>query len=128
MSVLEHDATLPVPPDAMALRAALEQARETVRAGLLEGRGGGELLVQLSERIIELITPPCAQAVGRALARFGKLAIVVVGGLARSEHCPHSDIDLMILCADPIAEGEAEGEAFGEWMRELCHPLWDAGL
>ncbi len=114
----EHEPVLP-------LREAVEVAREVVRARLPETPDGGALLHQLSEAIIEAITPACAQAVGRADGAFGKLAIVVIGGLARGEHCPYSDVDLCVLCTEPGGEGD---EAFGEWMRELNHPLWDAGL
>jgi [protein-PII] uridylyltransferase len=110
---------------AASLREALDGVRETVRAGITENRPAGELLLRASERMIELITPGAAQAVGRAGSEFGKLAIVVIGGLARGEHCPHSDVDLMVVCTEPGSEGD---EAFGRWIRELTHPLWDAGL
>jgi [protein-PII] uridylyltransferase len=110
---------------AASLREALDGVRETVRAGITEARPAGELLLRASERMIELITPGAAQAVGRASSEFGKLAIVVIGGLARGEHCPHSDVDLMVVCTEPGSEGD---EAFGRWIRELTHPLWDAGL
>lgn len=111
------------PPE--TLSEGLANAREQVAAGLAAGVPGGDLLHRLSERIIELITPACAQAVGRADGAFGKLALVVIGGLARGEFCPFSDIDLTLVCTEPGAEGD---EAFGAWMRELTHPLWDAGL
>jgi [protein-PII] uridylyltransferase len=107
------------------LREALDGVRESVRAGITEARPAGELLRRASERMIELITPGAAQAVGRAGSAFGKLAIVVIGGLARGEHCPHSDVDLIVVCTDPGSEGD---EPFGRWIRELTHPLWDAGL
>lgn len=120
-TVAEH---LHAPADA-SLRDAVDAAREQVRVGVREGRGGGALLSRYSHRMLELITPGAAQAVGRAGSDFGKLAIVVIGGLARGEHCPHSDLDLTVVCTEPGPEGD---EAFGQWMRELTHPLWDAGL
>ncbi|MFO7566597.1 MAG: HD domain-containing protein [Enhygromyxa sp.] len=110
---------------AVSLRAALDEGREALRAALASEQRGGELLQRFSDRIIELITPGAALAVGRADSDFGKLAIVVIGGLARGEHCPHSDLDLIVVCTDPGPEGD---EAFGAWMREFTHPLWDAGL
>jgi len=115
----EHE---PVPA---SLRGALAEARQSLRAALTRNPAGGALLHQYSERIIELITPGAAQAVGRAGGDFGKLAIVVIGGLARGEHCPHSDLDLTVVCTKPGHEGD---EAFGGWIRDLTHPLWDAGL
>jgi [protein-PII] uridylyltransferase len=116
---IEHE---PVPA---SLREALESAEETVRAGVVAAEPGGALLHRYSERMLELITPGAAQAVGRAGTEFGRLAIVVVGGLARGEHCPHSDLDLTVICTEPGHEGD---ERFGQWIRELTHPLWDAGL
>lgn len=112
-------------PASASLRAALHDAREAVRAAVPSEPAGGELLHRFSERIVELITPGAALAVGRAGSEFGKLAIVVIGGLARGEHCPHSDVDLTVVCTKPGHEGD---EAFGAWIRELTHPLWDAGL
>lgn len=112
----------PVPE---SLREALTEARAAVREAIPHERSGGELLHGLSERLIELIMPTCAQAVGRAPGEFGKLAIVVIGGIARGEHCPFSDVDLTVVCTEPGHEGD---ERFGEWMRELTHPLWDAGM
>ncbi|MBT8763966.1 [protein-PII] uridylyltransferase [Desulfohalobiaceae bacterium Ax17] len=49
-------------------------------------------------------------------------ALVAVGGYGRSELCPGSDIDVLILFAEDIPV-EAEDLA-----RDLFHPLWDAGL
>ena len=121
MSVaVEHE-----PVGVASLRDALDGVREVVRAGITENRPAGELLHRASERTIELITPYAAQAVGRAGSEFGKLAIVIFGGLARGEQCPHSDIDLTVVCTEPGSEGD---EAFGQWIRELTHPLWAAGL
>ncbi|PRP90614.1 Bifunctional uridylyltransferase/uridylyl-removing enzyme [Enhygromyxa salina] len=116
---IEHE---PVPA---SLPDALDAARESLRAAIAGGEAGGALLHSYSKRMIELITPGAAQAVGRAGTEFGKLAIVVIGGLARGEHCPHSDVDLTVVCTEPGREGD---EAFGQWIRELTHPLWDAGL
>ncbi|NVB41780.1 nucleotidyltransferase domain-containing protein [Pseudenhygromyxa sp. WMMC2535] len=120
-TVLEHE---PVAPR-LSLREEFIAAREAVGSALPEDPRGGALLHRFGERIVERITPACALAVGRAGSRFGKLAIVVFGGLARGEHCPYSDIDLTVLCTEPGQEGD---EAFGEWIREFTHPLWDAGL
>lgn len=112
----------PVPA---SLRAALTQARESVRSVLASEHAGGELLYGFSERVIELITPGVAQAVTRAGTQFGQIAVVVTGGLARGEHCPYSDLDLTIVCTDP---GLDDDEEFGGWCRELTHPLFDTGF
>ncbi|WP_457572121.1 [protein-PII] uridylyltransferase [Desulfovulcanus sp.] len=49
-------------------------------------------------------------------------ALVAVGGYGRSELCPGSDIDVLVLFAESLSS-EAEDLA-----RDLFHPLWDAGL
>jgi [protein-PII] uridylyltransferase len=108
-----------------SLKVALAQARDALRTALPSEQAGGELLHRFSERLVQLITPGAALAVERAGNEFGQLAIVVVGGLARGEHCPHSDLDLTVVCTKPGHDGD---EAFGAWIRELTHPLWDAGL
>jgi [protein-PII] uridylyltransferase len=115
------------PPD-RTLAEGLAQARDELRRALPEQEKGGELLCSYSERILELITPTTAQATLAAGRRFGRLAVVATGGLARRETCPFSDVDLIVLM-DGAAEGASEGdEAFASWIRELTHPLWDAGL
>jgi [protein-PII] uridylyltransferase len=105
------------------LAQALARARAELRQALPEQEKGGELLCAYSERILELITPTIARATLGASGRFGGLAVVATGSLARRETGPFSDIDLIVL-AD-ASEGD---EAFAGWIGELTHPLWDAGL
>lgn len=50
------------------------------------------------------------------------LTIVAVGGYGRSQLCPQSDVDLMLL-HDGLERDEVEQAA-----RAVFHPLWDAGL
>ena len=49
-------------------------------------------------------------------------SLVAVGGYGRSELCPGSDIDVLVLFAENLPQ-EAE-----ELAQALFHPLWDAGL
>ena len=53
----------------------------------------------------------------------GSIALLALGGYGRGELCPHSDIDVMVLCGS----GELLGPA-GEAAKEFLHFLWDAGL
>lgn len=111
------------------LAEALAHARTQLREALPEQEAGGDLLCSYSERILELITPTLAQATLAAGQRFGRVAVVATGGLARRETCPFSDVDMIVLVDAAATEGVAAGdEAFASWMRELTHPLWDAGL
>jgi [protein-PII] uridylyltransferase len=50
------------------------------------------------------------------------VAILALGGYGRRHLCLHSDIDLLILFAEPIA-GEEE-----RFLRSFLHPLWDLGV
>src|SRR5882724_10752471 len=49
-------------------------------------------------------------------------ALLATGGFARRELHPYSDIDIIILFANPL---QAEDE---EFLKHLLHPLWDLGL
>ena len=55
---------------------------------------------------------PLAQPVG----------VLALGGYGRRQLCLHSDIDLLVLFADPIA---SEGERF---LHSFLNPIWDLGL
>ncbi|MBW3604885.1 MAG: ACT domain-containing protein [Actinobacteria bacterium] len=54
-------------------------------------------------------------------ARAGRLALVALGSYARTEVCPRSDIDLLVL-HDGWSDQDLE-----HIVRSLCYPLWDAG-
>jgi [protein-PII] uridylyltransferase len=113
------------PSPASSLADALAHARASLRAALPESEAGGELLCVYSERVLELITPTIAQATLAAHERFGRVAVLATGGLARREQCPFSDVDLMVLVDAGLPEHD---EAFAAWIGALTHPLWDAGL
>ena len=50
-------------------------------------------------------------------------AVVALGGYGRSELCPHSDFDLMIL-----AENEKAKNSGSESIQQFLRSLWDAGF
>ncbi len=50
------------------------------------------------------------------------IALLSTGGFSRNELHPHSDIDIILLFANPLKE---EDETF---LKKLLHPLWDLGL
>ncbi len=50
-------------------------------------------------------------------------AVVALGGYGRSELCPHSDFDLMIL-----AENEKAKNSGSECIQQFLRSLWDAGF
>jgi [protein-PII] uridylyltransferase len=55
--------------------------------------------------------------------KLKQIAVIALGGYGRRELCPHSDVDIMILCAAGI-----EREGANELARSFLHMLWDAGV
>src|SRR4051812_27425034 len=53
-------------------------------------------------------------------ARRGRVALVAVGGYGRSELCPQSDLDVML-----VHEGSRDVAALAD---RIWYPIWDAGL
>ncbi|MEK9136534.1 MAG: nucleotidyltransferase domain-containing protein, partial [Bacteroidota bacterium] len=51
------------------------------------------------------------------------VAILALGGYGRGELCPHSDVDVMVLC--PVG---ASRESANETAKLFLRLLWDAGL
>jgi [protein-PII] uridylyltransferase len=59
---------------------------------------------------------------GPSRRRRGGVALVALGSYARRSLCPRSDVDLLLL-----HDGWA-AEDLEVLVREVCYPLWDAGL
>jgi [protein-PII] uridylyltransferase len=57
-----------------------------------------------------------------ALPSTAGVAVVALGSYARSELCPASDVDLLLLHA-----GSRQSD-LEELVRAICYPLWDRGL
>jgi [protein-PII] uridylyltransferase len=51
------------------------------------------------------------------------IAIVATGGFGRRELFPHSDVDVLYLCANEAAERDAH-----QTLRSVTQAMWDAGL
>lgn len=108
----------PVAPELLeACRADLRAAREQVAAALAERRAGGRAaaraLTDAVDRTILRLLPGGVPA---------GMAIVALGGTGRREVCPHSDVDLLFLSADP---------EHGPWRATtaaVLHGLWALDL
>ncbi len=50
-------------------------------------------------------------------------ALIALGGFGRSALFPHSDIDLLFLCANERLRDRAKDP-----LRQICQQLWDSGL
>jgi [protein-PII] uridylyltransferase len=99
----------------------------------LLGRCQAELLQRFRDGDpVEVLVQARAQFIDRLLAQLwqarlqpslaARLALVAVGGYGRGELHPGSDVDVMVLAPDTLAEGE-RGQ-----VAQLIAFLWDLGL
>lgn len=79
------------------------------------------------EQFSTALQKPLMQAASRYWREQGSAladaALVAVGGLARKELCPYSDIDLVVMTRRDLNEDAQERLA-----RAILHPVWDSGL
>jgi [protein-PII] uridylyltransferase len=106
-------------PDLRAARAGrLEAARAELSAASARGEGGRAALRQYSQRVDALIQQLFADA--GPLSQ--PVSVFALGGYGRRELCLYSDIDLLLLFADPIGVPEER------FLHAFLNPLWDLGL
>src|SRR5687767_12115731 len=96
------DADLSKPFDDLPPRAALDAARDELRADTRRGAAGRAVLERYSARVDALVRR-LYDASG--LARTSS-AVLALGGYGRRHLCLHSDIDVLVLFGDPIAADE----------------------
>jgi [protein-PII] uridylyltransferase len=101
--------------DSIAQRFA--SARERATEAVRQGGNGITVSRQLSRDVDVLV----AEGAGPEVAKCPTpVAILATGGFGRSELAPHSDLDLLVLCAErPGADVQKLAEA-------ILYPLWDA--
>lgn len=104
----------------------LATARAALSDALRRGLPGGIVLGQWADAVEAWVVDLAAPLVQAAQTRFGPMALTVVGGMARRELGPGSDVDLVLLASGPT--DSAGPEAFGDFVATLVHPMWDAGL
>lgn len=114
-------ARLPLRPDDVAAvaaaRARLATERAVLRARMLAGAGGQEIV-----RATSAMTDGVVRGLFEAMADGAPLCLVALGGYGRNELSPRSDVDLLAVLpegANPAAEDVAE---------RLHRALWDSGL
>jgi [protein-PII] uridylyltransferase len=111
----------------IAPREFLESRRIQVRDQFAEsgdGWGAARALTSLADETILLLVK---RVLGRRSPEEAKLiephlALVAIGGYARSELAPYSDIDLLLL------HSEKPPEAVAGIIGELVREIWDIGL
>ena len=98
--------------------ALLEEARAATGRDILAGESGLSAL----ERYAAFVDRELQRLYEGTDPVGGGVALVALGGYGRRHLCPYSDIDLLLLF------GGAVGEAAERFLRQLLHPLWDAGF
>lgn len=97
----------------------LAAAREEYAAAARRGEGGREVLARYASSM-DAVVRELAEAARECAAT--KVAVCAIGGYGRGLLSLHSDIDLLIVFADPIGRTE---ELFAN---ALLQPLWDLRL
>jgi len=105
-------------PDRASVRARIDAARGELAAASERGEGGRQALRQYSHRMDALVQQLYAEAGPAAQP----VAVFALGGYGRRALCLHSDVDLLVLFAGPIA---APDERF---LHAFLNPMWDLGL
>lgn len=102
----------------------LASARQVMTQDLLSGVRGSLLVQRFSTELFDALTQRAQQAFDARAQALDGCALLAVGGLARGEMCPHSDVDLVLLTSDEsFSPSELEALA-----RDILHPVWDAGV
>src|SRR5688500_12142738 len=99
-------------------RAALDAARDELRADIGRGAGGRVALERHADRVDGLLR----QLYTDAGAPDRPVAIIALGGYGRRHLSLHSDIDLLLLFGGRIGASEER------FLRSFLHPLWDVGV
>jgi [protein-PII] uridylyltransferase len=106
--------------DPRSLRTLLEAQRKEIAEAHSRGADGFATCGALTSLVDAIIRTSC-EALPPGM--LDHIAIIALGGYGRAELCPHSDTDIMILCADGKHTEEAQ-----EAARLLLHALWDLGM
>lgn len=120
-SAVHHGLVGDAPPGPEWLARARLYLGETRALSLAGHRAGdpGDVTAALRSLSVDLLLSALHARVGGDAAG---LAVVALGGYGRSELCPHSDIDLLLVLPERSPEAaRAAAEA-------LLYPLWDLGL
>ena len=115
----EHAAQALPTATANSLRPILHSARDELTAKTVIARAGLNSLARYSEHVdgivrrIYLTARDCTDI---------PVVLVALGGYGRKQLCLHSDIDLLLLFAEPV------GSAEEQFLKSMLHPLWDLGF
>ncbi len=110
----------PLQSDPRRLKSHLEAQKAEVAHRHHDGADGFATCSALSSVTDDVIRSACDAL---PAGTMDSIAILALGGYGRGELSPHSDIDVMVLCAAGTSL-----EPAGEAARRVLHYLWDAGV
>lgn len=122
---LDLAALADLPADAQALARTLKQAREQADRELSAEFAAGTDIRELVHARAWVVEQLVLGAWRRLIAVPTELELAAVGGFARGELHPHSDVDLLVLYSQT---GERPDESLAGLIETFVQTLWDAGL
>lgn len=102
-----------------SLHPILHSARDELTAKTVLARAGLDSLARYSEHLDDIVRRIYLSARD---CTDTPVVLVALGGYGRKQLCLHSDIDLLLLFAEPI------GSAEEQFLKSMLHPLWDLRL
>lgn len=107
----------------------LKEAREFLKEGLakarelhVNGATGREVLARLTTLIDDLLVAVIKALFEDSLGSSPPFSVVAIGGYGRGELSPGSDIDILLLCDNPLSK-DVKSQ-----VERLVYPLWDLKL
>lgn len=106
--------------DSRSLRAFIDAQRVEIAAAHRGGAGAFATCGALTSLMDGVIRTACEVLPQGSMEH---IAIIALGGYGRAELCPHSDVDVMVLCATGSKKEPAK-----EAAKLFLHELWNVGL
>src|SRR2546426_10740787 len=103
-------------------RESLEQRLGKIKEEFLARPQGKSTVREITLLMDHVLDSAYMKARKASQPNGNESALLATGGFARRELHPYSDIDIIILFANPL---QAEDE---EFLKHLLHPPWDLGL
>src|SRR5262245_62122106 len=103
-------------------RENLEQQLGKIKQEFLAHPNGKSTLRETTLLMDQVLDSAYLKARKAMPSNTNENALLATGGFARRELHPYSDIDIIVLFANPLEAGDEE------FLKRLLHPLWDLGL
>ena len=109
-----------MPGDPQSIKLFLSKRHAEIAEAHRGGAGGFATCTSLTLAMDEAIRSAFGTITGGVR---DEVAILALGGYGRGELCPHSDVDVMVLC--PAGSNR---DVVSQTAKSFLHSLWDAGL